>query len=67
MLGAIKGKVSSNTNVLYAKGCDIQNADKSGFNEAIKVAEQSEIILMVLGEKSGLVPKFARHVISAGY
>jgi beta-glucosidase len=56
ILDAIKAKVNSNTNVLYAKGCDIQKADKSGFNDAINVAKQSEIVIMVLGEKSGLVP-----------
>ena len=56
ILEAIKAKVNSDTKVLYAKGCDIHNADKSGFNEAIKVVKQSEIVIMVLGEKSGLVP-----------
>jgi beta-glucosidase len=35
----------------YAKGCDFDGDDESGFNEAISVAQKSDVILVCLGEK----------------
>lgn len=35
----------------YAKGCDFDGADESGFHAAISAARQSSIILLCLGEK----------------
>jgi beta-glucosidase len=35
----------------YAKGCDFDGNDESGFAEAIEMAQKSEIILVCLGEK----------------
>ncbi|MFX0069839.1 MAG: glycoside hydrolase family 3 N-terminal domain-containing protein, partial [Candidatus Hermodarchaeota archaeon] len=54
VLKAIKEKVSKNTKVYYAKGCEINDNDKSGFEEAVNIAKKSEIILLVVGGKSGL-------------
>ncbi|WP_418603685.1 beta-glucosidase BglX [Hwangdonia sp.] len=34
----------------YAKGCEIEGDDESGFNEAINVAKKSDIVVMVMGE-----------------
>lgn len=34
----------------YAKGCDIEGGDTSGFAKAIKVAKASDIVVMVVGE-----------------
>ncbi|SFZ95037.1 beta-glucosidase [Flaviramulus basaltis] len=39
------------TKLKYAKGCDFDGNDTSGFKEAIKIAEKSEIVLIFLGEK----------------
>jgi len=36
--------------VLYAKGCDVVSNDVSGFAEAVAVAKQSDVVVMVLGE-----------------
>ena len=36
--------------IKYAKGCDIQSDDKKGFQEAIQVAKQSDVVVMVMGE-----------------
>ncbi len=36
--------------ILYAKGCDIQSDDRKGFAEAIRVAKQSDVVVMVMGE-----------------
>ncbi len=58
ILEGIKRKVSPSTKVLYAKGCDINSLDRSGFEEAIKIAREADVIIAVMGEKSGLNPKW---------
>ncbi len=52
----IKAIVSPMTKVLYARGCDYLEADKSGFDEALKIAHEADVVLLVLGDRSGLVP-----------
>ena len=42
--------------ILSARGCDILGEDRSGFEEAIRVANQAEVVILVLGDRSGLVP-----------
>ena len=34
----------------YAKGCEIEGDDESGFNEAVAIARKSDIVVMVMGE-----------------
>ena len=40
--------------VFYAKGFDIDKFSKDGFKEAKDVAEKSELVIIVCGERSGL-------------
>ena len=40
--------------VAYAKGCDISGMDKSGFAEAVELAQDADMAVLVLGHKSGL-------------
>lgn len=40
-----------NVSVNYAKGCDFDGADEQGFAEALEKAQQSDIIVLCLGEK----------------
>jgi beta-glucosidase len=47
----LKNKVGSNTNLLYAKGCDIEGDNKSGFAEAIEIAKQSDVVILSIGER----------------
>ena len=54
VLEGIKNKVSANTKVLYAQGCDLLDTSCDGFQEALELAEQSEVIIAVMGENSGL-------------
>ena len=42
--------------VLYARGCDNLDPDKSGFDEAVRVAQAAEAVILVLGDRSGLTP-----------
>lgn len=50
----IKALLGSAETIMYAKGCEIEGNDKSKFDEAIKVANKSDVVVMVLGESHGL-------------
>jgi beta-glucosidase len=56
ILEGIKAAVSPKQKVLYAKGCENLDADPRGFDEAIKIAQQADVVVLVLGDRSGLVP-----------
>ncbi len=56
MLEGIRRVVSPETKILYAKGCDNLEANRDGFEEAVQAARQSEVVVLVLGDRSGLVP-----------
>jgi beta-glucosidase len=47
----LKNKVGNNTNLLYAKGCEIEGEDKSGFAEAVDVAKKSDVVILSIGER----------------
>jgi beta-glucosidase len=46
----VKSKVGSDTKILYAKGCNVNDTSTAGFAEAIEVAKQADIIIMNVGE-----------------
>ncbi len=48
----IQKKVSSTTKLLYAKGCDIDDQNKNGFEEALTAAKDADVIIMSMGEAS---------------
>jgi len=56
ILAGIKKKVSSQTRVHYAKGCELSGTSKEGFKEALEAAGKSDAVVAVVGEKSGLSP-----------
>ena len=58
VLEGILNKVSRDTEVLYTKGCDVASIDRSGFEEALKIAKESDVVIAVMGEKSGLDPRW---------
>jgi beta-glucosidase len=62
-VSVLEGLKDYTTNISYAKGADliigdatfrnelkINTTDKSGFDEAVQLAKQSEVVIMVLGE-----------------
>ncbi len=55
ILEGIKNRVSRNTIIHYAKGCDIRSDSRDGFTEAIEAVKKSEVAVVVVGDKSGLV------------
>ncbi len=40
--------------VMYAKGCDINSDDTSGFDQAYNIAMKADAVILVLGDKSGM-------------
>jgi len=49
----IKNKLPQ-AELLYAKGCELSDHSRQGFDEAINIAKKAEVIIAVMGEKSGL-------------
>jgi len=52
ILEGIKSKVSPSTRVLYGKGCNINDQDKSGFQRAIQAAKGADAAILVVGEQA---------------
>lgn len=47
----LQNKVGKTSKLLYAKGCEIEGEDKSGFAEAISIANQADVVILSIGEK----------------
>lgn len=54
VLKGVEQAVSPQTKVVYAKGCEVQDADTSGFAEAVQVATQADAVIMVVGEHADM-------------
>ncbi|MEM2218202.1 MAG: glycoside hydrolase family 3 N-terminal domain-containing protein, partial [Thermofilaceae archaeon] len=52
VLEGVKRKVSPATEVLYAKGCDVQSEDRKGFAEAIELAKNANAVVLIVGESA---------------
>jgi beta-glucosidase len=52
ILAGIKAKVSPETRVVYAKGCAVNDQDRSGFDKAVQAAKSADVAVLVLGEQS---------------
>lgn len=46
----LQNKVGKSAKLLYAKGCDIVGENKSGFQEALDVANQADVVILSIGE-----------------
>ncbi len=46
----IQNKISKESKLLYAKGCNVNDTTTAGFAEAVKVASQADIVIMNVGE-----------------
>ncbi len=54
ILAGIKNKVSPETKVYYAQGCQVLGDSQAGFAEAIAAAQKAEVAVVVVGDKAGL-------------
>lgn len=46
----IKNKAGNDVNIVYAKGCNINDTSLAGFVEAIELAKKADIVIMDVGE-----------------
>lgn len=52
VLDALRGRFGES--VEHARGCGINDQDTSGFEAAVQLANRSDIVVLVLGDKAGL-------------
>lgn len=57
VLDGIRATAPDGCEVLYSKGCEILDNDKSGFEQAVRLSAESDAIVLVLGDRSGLTPQ----------
>ena len=50
----IKNQLDKSSTILYAKGCNINDNDKTGFAEAINAAKAADVVIMSLGEAADM-------------
>lgn len=46
----VQKKVSAETKLLYAKGCDFMDSSRAGFAEAVEVAKAADFVILSVGE-----------------
>jgi len=54
ILEGIKNKVSAGTAIHHAKGCGISEMSTEGFKEAVDAARRSDMMIIVVGERSAV-------------
>ncbi|MDD8017113.1 MAG: glycoside hydrolase family 3 N-terminal domain-containing protein [Bacteroidota bacterium] len=50
VIDGIKSKISPNTKLLYDKGCEIESDSGARIEQAVKIANQADVVVAVLGE-----------------
>jgi len=58
-LQGLKNKVSAQTKINYARGCEISGDSKSGFQDAVTAANNSEVAIVFVGEAKEMVGEAA--------
>ncbi len=56
VLDGIRTLLAPTSRLLYAPGCDNSTRDTAGFAEAVSLAEQADAVVLVVGDRSGLLP-----------
>jgi beta-glucosidase len=54
LLEGIKNRVDKKVTVIYEKGCNPNDLDKSSFEDALKAAFSADYVILALGEESGM-------------
>jgi len=54
LLAGIKHKISSVTKINYAKGCDIDSNSTEGFENAVRAARESDVVIVAVGESAAM-------------
>ncbi len=59
ILEGIKSKIPSSTQVIYAKGCNINDDSTQGFSQAIAAARKADVVVLAVGEEAGMTGEAA--------
>jgi len=54
LLAGIKTKVSAQTIIKYAKGCEVNDDSTAGFDEAVRIARDSDAVIVAVGESADM-------------
>lgn len=54
LLAGVKAAVSPATKINYAKGCDINGDSTEGFDEAVRAARRSDVVILAVGESADM-------------
>ncbi|HEX8889045.1 MAG TPA: glycoside hydrolase family 3 C-terminal domain-containing protein, partial [Pyrinomonadaceae bacterium] len=54
LLAGIKAKVSPQTKINYAKGCDVKGDSTEGIDEAVRAARKSDVAILAVGESADM-------------
>ncbi len=54
LLAGIKAKVSPQTKIDYVKGCEIDDNSTAGFDEAVRAARRSDVVIVAVGESAAM-------------
>lgn len=47
----LQNKVGKKAKLLYARGCGVEDMSKAGFQEAVDVANQADVVILSIGER----------------
>jgi len=47
----LQNKIGENTNLLYARGCDIDSQNREDFAEAVETAKKADVVIVTIGER----------------
>ncbi|WP_246001686.1 glycoside hydrolase family 3 N-terminal domain-containing protein [Mucilaginibacter gracilis] len=50
----LKNRYGNHVKFLTAKGCDVTGASMAGFDEAVNIAKQADLVLMAIGESGSM-------------
>ncbi len=59
ILEGIREAVTPETKIVHVQGCDIQDPDTSGLDEAVEAARGAEVAVVVVGCRSGLLKGYS--------
>lgn len=54
LLAGLRARVSPQTKVLYARGCDVTGTSEAGFAEAVRLAKRSDFVVLAVGESGDM-------------
>jgi beta-xylosidase len=55
VLEGVRRTVSRETEVMFARGCEVLGSSTEGFAQAVAFAERAEVTILVVGGRSGLI------------